>query len=144
LRAQYVPFLSLPGSDDLLSRLQGINKCRAGSREIKSPNVFRAQLILNETSGRGEKHVGRNRSHNDLVEIGSVDAALGQRVLRRLDRKIAGRNTLVCKMAFADTDPLHDPLVIGIDKFFEIGVGKKARRNVGAESADLNALKLTQ
>jgi hypothetical protein len=47
-------------------------------------------------------------------------------------------------MTLADPDALHDPLVIGIDKFFEIGIGKKARRNVGAESADLNALKLAQ
>jgi len=47
-------------------------------------------------------------------------------------------------MTLADTDALHDPLIIGIDKFFEVGVGEKARRNVGAESADLNALKLTQ
>jgi hypothetical protein len=47
-------------------------------------------------------------------------------------------------MTLADADALHDPLVIGIDKFFEIGVGKKTRRNVRAKSADLNALKLTQ
>src|SRR6266853_6711833 len=132
------------GRDELRARLQRTNKCRACSREIESPNILRAELVLNKTSGRGEKHVGRNRSHNDRVEIGRVDAALGKRLLRRLDRKIAGRNTLVCKMTLADADALHDPLVIGIDKFFEVGVGKKARRNVGAESADLNALKLTQ
>jgi hypothetical protein len=47
-------------------------------------------------------------------------------------------------MTLADADALHNPLVIGVDKFFEVGVGKKARRNVGAESADLNALKLAQ
>ena len=100
--------------------------------------------MLDETRGRGEKHVGRNRSHNDRVEFGRVDAALGQRVPRRLDRKIAGRNTFVHEVTFADADALHDPLVIGINKLFEVGIGKKARRNVGAESADLNALKLTQ
>jgi hypothetical protein len=100
--------------------------------------------MLDETSGRGEKHVWRNRSHNNRVEIGRVDAAVGEGLLRRLDRKIAGRNTLVYEMTLANTDALHDPLVIGIDKFFEVGVGKKAGRNVGAESADLNALKLAQ
>jgi hypothetical protein len=47
-------------------------------------------------------------------------------------------------MTLADADALHDPLIIGIDKFFQVGVGEKARRNVGAESADLNALKLAQ
>jgi hypothetical protein len=47
-------------------------------------------------------------------------------------------------MPLADADALHDPLIVGIDKLFEIGVGKKAGRDVGAEGADLNALKLTQ
>jgi hypothetical protein len=47
-------------------------------------------------------------------------------------------------MTLADADALHDPLVVGIDKFFQVGVGEKARRNVSAESADLNALKLAQ
>ena len=72
------------------------------------------------------------------------DAAFGERFLRRLHRKIAGRNPFVDEMTLADADALHDPLVIGVDNFFEIGVGEKAGRNVGAESADLNALKLGQ
>jgi hypothetical protein len=47
-------------------------------------------------------------------------------------------------MTLADADALHDPLIVGIDKLFEVGVGKQAGRNVGAESADLYALKLAQ
>src|ERR1700694_3303986 len=132
------------GSDELRSRLQCVNKRRAGSREIESPDIFRAEFVLNKASGRGKQHVRRNRSHNDRVEIGSVNAALRERLFRRLDRKIAGGNTFVCQMTLADADALHDPLVISIDKFLEVGVGKKARRNVRAKSADLNALKLTQ
>src|SRR6266852_3431711 len=133
-----------PGRNELRSGLQAINKGGTGSREIESPDIFRAELILNETSGRGKEHVGRNRSHNDRVEIGRFDAALGERFLRRLDRKIAGRNALIHEMTLTDANALHDPLVVGLDHFFEVGVGKKTRRNVGAESADLNALKLTQ
>ena len=105
---------------------------------------FAPELVLDQASGGGEKHVGRDRSHYDRVEIGRADAALGERLLCGLDRKIAGRNPLVDEMTLADADALHDPLVIGVDKFFEVGVGEKAGRNVGAESADLNALKLGQ
>ena len=57
---------------------------------------------------------------------------------------VAGRHTLVHEVAFADADPLHDPLVVGVDHLFQVGVGEKAGWNVGAESADLNALKLAQ
>ncbi len=50
------------------------------------------------------------------------------------------RNTFVDNMAFADADAAHDPFVVGIDHFFQVGVGEKTWRNVGAKSADLNAL----
>ena len=80
----------------------------------------------------------------DRIQIGRADAALGEGFLRRLDRKIAGGNPFVHEMALADADALHDPLVVGVDNFFEVGVGEKAGWNVGAESADLNALKLGQ
>jgi len=29
-------------------------------------------------------------------------------------------------MTLADADTLHDPLIVGIDQFFEVGVGEKA------------------
>src|SRR5271156_978723 len=132
------------GCHELRSSLQGVNKRRTCGRDIESPDIVCAELVLDETCGRGEKHVGRDRPYNDRVEVGSLNAALGERLLRRLDREIAGRDAFIYDMTFADADTLHDPLVVGIDKFFEVGVGKKARRNVGAESADLNALKLAQ
>jgi hypothetical protein len=47
-------------------------------------------------------------------------------------------------MTLANADALHDPLIIRIDHLLEVGVGEKARWNVSAESADLNALKLGQ
>ena len=100
--------------------------------------------MLHQTSGRGKKHVGRNRPHDNGIEIGGLDSALGKRFLRGFDRQIAGRNPLVHNMTLADADTLHDPLIVGIDQFFEVGVGEKAGRNESAESADLDALKLTQ
>jgi hypothetical protein len=47
-------------------------------------------------------------------------------------------------MTLPDANPFHDPLIVGIDHPFEVGVGKKTRGNISAESADLNALKLLQ
>jgi hypothetical protein len=104
----------------------------------------RAQFVLHQAGRRGEKHIRRNRGHDDRIQIAGGNAALDKRFLRRFDRQIAGRNALVHDMALADADTAHNPFVVRIDEFFEIGVGEKTRRNVGAESADLNALKLAQ
>src|SRR5208282_3777170 len=137
-------FLVGSGRNELRSRLQGINKRRTSAGEIESPDVLRAEFVLDKTRGRGKKHIGRNRPDDDRVEVGGRDAALVERFLGCFNRKIAGRNAFVDQMAFADAYALHDPLVVCVDKFFQIGVGEKTRRNVGAESADLNALKLSQ
>jgi hypothetical protein len=47
-------------------------------------------------------------------------------------------------MAFADADPAHDPFIGCVDHLFQVGVGENAGRKIGTESADLNALKLSQ
>ncbi len=142
--ADHQHFLVRSGRDELRSSLQRVNKRRTSRRDIESPDILRAEFVLHQTSGRGKKHVGRNGPHDNRIEIGRLDAALGERFLRRLDRQIAGRNSLVHDVTFANADALHDPLIVGIDHLFEVGVGEKAGWNVGAESADLNALKLAQ
>jgi hypothetical protein len=47
-------------------------------------------------------------------------------------------------MAFADAGPFHNPFVVGVHHLFKVGVGQKAGWDVSAESADLDAAKLTQ
>src|ERR1700677_704925 len=132
------------GGDKLRSSLQGVDKRGTRSREIKSPDIFRAQLVLYKTCGRGKKHVRSNRPYHNRIEVGSFNTALRERSLRRLHRQVTGCDPFVHEMTLADANPFHDPLIIGIDHLFEVGVGKKTRRNISAESADLNALKLLQ
>ena len=142
--ADHQHLLVRSGSNKLRSRLQRVNERRTRRREIETPNVLCAQLVLHQTSRRREEHVGSNRSHDYRVQFGRLNPALGQRSLRRLDRQIAGRNPFVHDVPLSNANPFHDPLIVGIDHHFEVGVGEKARRNVSAKSADLNALKLLQ
>ena len=44
----------------------------------------------------------------------------------------------------ADASPVANPLVIGIDHLFKVGIGQKAGRNVSAKSTDLGTAKLAQ
>src|SRR5438270_1196248 len=47
-------------------------------------------------------------------------------------------------MALADSRAFLNPLVVSFDHLLEIGVGKKARRDVSSKGADLGPLKLFQ
>ena len=47
-------------------------------------------------------------------------------------------------MTLANSGALLDPLVVGLDHFFKVGVGEKSGRNVGSEGTDFGPLKLSQ
>src|ERR1700691_536955 len=57
------------GRDELRSRLDGVDEGGTGGGDIESPNAVRAQLVLNQAGGRGEKHVGRDRAYDDGVDV---------------------------------------------------------------------------
>jgi hypothetical protein len=69
---------------------------------------------------------------------------LGQSFFSGFDRQIAGGNAFIDNMPFADTHALLDPLIVGIDHFFQVGVGQKAWRDVGTKGADFGADELSQ
>ena len=133
-----------PGGDELGSRLQGVEEGRAGRRKIESPGPLGPQLVLHQAGGGGKKHVGRHRAHDDGFDIGGRQPALGQSLLRGFDSQVAGGHSLVYDVALADAHAGHDPFVVGVDHFFEIGVGEQARRHVGAEGADFGANRFSQ
>ena len=114
-------------------RRQPVNEARAGSDQIEAPGVLGAQLVLHQAGGRGEQHVGRDRTDDDGVQFGGRDAALGQRVLRRFARHVGGRHVRIGDVPLADPGTLQDPLVGGIDHLFQVLVRQDAGRRVTAE-----------
>ena len=64
--------------------------------------------------------------------------------LAACDREIAGGNALVDDMPLADADAGHDPFIVGVDHFFEVGIGEQARRHIRAQSADFGADRFRQ
>jgi len=47
-------------------------------------------------------------------------------------------------MTFANSNPSHDPFVIGIDHPLEVRVGEKARGHIRAQGADFGAYRFAQ
>ena len=100
--------------------------------------------MLYEAGGGRKKHVGSDGGDQDGVKFGWPDTTLGQNFLGGFHRQVAGCDPLINDMAFADAGPFHYPFVVGVHHLFKVGVSQKAGRDVGAESADLDAAKLAQ
>ena len=115
-----------PGANELCAYLHRIKKGRTGSGEIESPRSLCTQLVLHHAGRRGEKHVRSDRADDDRVKVGSIYAALRQCLRGGCYREIARGNALVHDVALANADPCHDPIVIGIDHLFQIGIGEQA------------------
>ena len=87
----------------------------------------------------GKQHVRRDRAYDDGFDFGRSQTALGQRTLGSSGSQVAGGNALVHDVPLADAGTGENPFVGGFDHFFEVGVGKKAGRDVGAEGADFRS-----
>ena len=114
----------------LRAHLQRIGKPRARRRKIEPPRALRANLVLDQARRRRKKHVRRHRRHDNHLYIGRRNPALLQAQPRRLRGQVAGRDPLVHNVPFADSGPLHDPLVAGRNHLLQIGVCQQSRRNV--------------
>ncbi len=121
-----------------------VHKRRASRGKIESPDSFGAQFVLHQASRGRKKHVRRDGRDDDHFDIGGDQAALLQGFLGGFGGEIAGSNAFIDEVAFADPGAFHDPLVVGFDHFFQIGIGQKPRRDISSEGADFCADELAQ
>ena len=135
-------FLCTPVAMNCAPVCNRVEERGARSGKIKSPDPFCAQLVLHQAGGGGKKHVGSDRGDDDRVQVGRRQAALHQRPPGCLGRKIAGGYSFIHDVAFANAGALHDPVIGGFHQLFQIVVGQKARRNIGAQSSNLGAHQL--
>ena len=87
--ADHQDFLVRSGRNELRARLQRVHERRTSRRKDRNPNVLRAQFVLHQAGGGGEKHVGCDGGHDDGIQIGCFDATLGSTLswqLRQQDR----------------------------------------------------------
>ena len=130
------------GGHKLGTGLHSVQKRGAGGRKIESPDPGHAQFVLHEAGCSREKHIRRDRSHNDRLQLGCRESTLGESIPSCLCRQVAGGNSLLNQMAFANASALQNPLVGGFDHLFQVAVGQNTGRNVGSKSADLHAQRL--
>ncbi len=80
--------------------------------------------------------VGRRGGEHDQVDVGGIEARVGERRARGVQadvgRELAGRRYV----ALADAGALHDPLVGSIDHARQLVIGEDPLRQVAAATHD--------
>jgi len=55
---------------------QRINKTGTGGLDVKGGRISGSDLALHEAGGRWERHVGRQRRHDDQIDLIRFDSAI--------------------------------------------------------------------
>ena len=83
------------------------------------------------TAVAGKVLSGVEVAEHDQVDRLGVDAGVGQRRARRVDRQMRGELALGGDVALPDAGALHDPLVRGVDPRRQFGIGQDPLRQIG-------------
>ena len=108
------------GRDKLLRDLDSKKKTGASGRDIETGRVFRADFFLDETGGRGKKHVWRGSCDENEIDFFGRHLGLLERPQCSFRRHIAGLLILRRHPAFLDPGAGRDPLVGCIDNFRKV------------------------
>jgi len=119
--------------------LQRVDESRTAARNVESPRVLRADLVLHQAGGGGEHHVGRDGADDDDFQFVRPDAARRQALLRRFHAHVARAQALGKHVTLANASAGEDPLVGGVDHLFQVLIGEHLGRNICAEGRDLGA-----
>ena len=57
------------GGDKLLADFQRVNESRAGGFDVERGRPIRADLLLDQAGGRRKRHVRRDGSHDDQLDL---------------------------------------------------------------------------
>ena len=129
-------FLVGAAGDELRADGEGVEEAGAGGGKIKAPGIFRADAILDEAGGGGEKHVWSDGGDDDEADVVWADASGGENFAGSFGAEMGRGYSGVSVMALANSGACANPFVAGVDSLFEIEIRDHARRNVSGHSGD--------
>ncbi len=119
-----------PVLDELRAGDQREQEARAGGREIESPGVLRADLLLDQAGRGGEEHVRRDGGDDDQVDLLGAHAPVLQQPLPAPWRPYRALAPSSQMRRSTNAGPRPDPFVGGVDHLLEVGVGEDLLRDV--------------
>ena len=128
--------LGASAADHVVGQRDAVAVAGAGGRDVECRRIRGAEAMREERSGRGRLVRVAHRRDDDGADLLRSDAGHGQGVpaggLGHLDDALA----LTGEAALDDPGALADPLVGGVDRVDDLGVGDDPARPVGADSPD--------
>lgn len=97
--------------------------------------MVNAEAILDFNCRGRESVVGRRRRQDDQVDVVGFEARSIQRCTRGRRAQGSRRLPLARDIALADTGPLNDPLVRGLNLAFKLAIGHHASRQRGSKAS---------
>ena len=125
------------GADKLRPHRQCVEESRAGAGKVETPGVRSPEAVLDQAGCRREKHVRRDRGHDDQVDFVGLGVSLLQKLCAAARGQMRGGRPLVDDVPFPDAGSLLNPFVAGVDHLFHVGVCDRMRRHVPADSGNL-------
>jgi len=92
--------------------------------------------VLEQTGGRRKNEIGRGRADHDQFDFARLDAGRFECRQRRAVGEIACSLAVGRDMTLADATARDNPLVAGVDQFFQIRVGDDPFRQKTAGSGN--------
>ena len=136
---QHVAVFLREGTHEGESDFKTGDESGARGGKVEAERLFALEMVLHQRAGVRKDVVGGNRGDHDRIDVASVDSGLRQGFFRGLDRH-GGRGFVGSGDApFFDACTRANPLVVGVDQFFEIGVGPFFFREVRARPRNANA-----
>ena len=131
--------LALAGGQQALGGVQAVDEAGAGRVQVKADGVLgKAQLLLQHAGRRGGHGVLGQGRHQADADLAGRKARAFQRLPRRSHAQAQMGLALAAVMAAPDAGAGRDPLVAGIDPFFQVEIGHFLRRQgrTGADELD--------
>ena len=134
--AEHKPGFRAAAGNQQLAVVQREEKAGAGGADVVGDGVGGAQRFLDEDRRGRETHVGRDRAEDNEIEFVGGNASFVHGDAGGLNAVVGGLFAALYNMPFLDAAAGGDPLVIGFDDLFKIGVGQDGFGNGFADTGD--------
>ena len=122
----------VPGADELVGDIQGVDKAAASRFQGERPNAGNAQAFLQHGGAIGKDLVRGGGAHHDQIEVFRRQSRHGQRLPRGLFGHHADRFVRRADMALHDPRALANPGIAGVQTGFQVGIGEQLSRQIAS------------
>ena len=125
--------------DKMRAGVQAVQESGAGCNQVKPPGVAGANTILNQAGCCGKHHVRRYGAYQNGVQVRRGYAALTKSGTRGFYRHVGRSDVWSGDVPLFYARPFHNPLVVRLDHFLEIGIGEHPGRRIATEGSDFGS-----